>query len=73
MTAAQAGLEPLTLGPPKVYGQPYDDRSYPVYEVMTVDGVTEIIEFRKWESVFHVNDDPRIRAQLFELLRKKPN
>ena len=73
LTASLAGLEPLTLGPPKIYGQPYDDRSYPLFEVMTADGVAEVIEFGKEESLFRVNSDPSIRTRLFELLKTKPD
>lgn len=35
-------------------------KHYPSYEVITVDGVTDIIEHRKMEPVFYVTDNPAI-------------
>jgi hypothetical protein len=37
---------------------------YPAYEVITVNGITEIVEHRKMEPVFYVNDDPAVRKEL---------
>jgi hypothetical protein len=37
---------------------------YPAYEVITIDGVTEIVEHRKMEPIFHVTDDPVVWASL---------
>jgi hypothetical protein len=37
---------------------------YPLYEVITVDGITEIIEHRKMEPIFYITDDPAIWKEL---------
>lgn len=37
---------------------------YPSYEVVTVDGLTEIIEHRRPEPIFYVTDDPAVRNEL---------
>lgn len=56
----EKGLEPLQLkNPPKGF-----DPGYPAYEVITVRGITEIIEHRKMEPVFYVDDDPAVRKEL---------
>jgi hypothetical protein len=36
----------------------------PVYEVITVDGITDIIEHRKQDPIFYVTDDPNIWKEL---------
>jgi hypothetical protein len=36
---------------------------YPTYEAITVNGVTEIIEHRKVEPIFHVTDDAAVWKQ----------
>ena len=33
---------------------------YPAYEVITVNGTTEIIEHRKMEPIFYITDDPAV-------------
>ena len=33
------------------------DQAYPSYEIITVDGITEIIEHRRMEPIFYVTDD----------------
>lgn len=33
---------------------------YPSYEVVTVHGVTEIIEHKKMEPIFYITDDPAV-------------
>jgi hypothetical protein len=38
-----------------------------LYEAITVDGVTEIIEHRKMEPIFFVTDDPAVRKQIAEI------
>lgn len=35
-------------------------KHYPSYEVITVNGLTDIIEHRKMEPIFYVTDDPAI-------------
>jgi hypothetical protein len=37
---------------------------YPAYEVVTVNGVTDIIEHRKPEPIFYVTDDPAVWKEL---------
>lgn len=39
-------------------------KGYPKYVVITVDGVTDVIEHRKMESIFYLTDDPAIWAEL---------
>jgi hypothetical protein len=39
-------------------------KGYPAYNVVTVDGITEIIERRKMEPIFYVTDDPSIWREL---------
>lgn len=36
---------------------------YPLYEIVTVDGITEIIEHRKMEPIFYISDAPAVRAE----------
>jgi hypothetical protein len=37
---------------------------YPSYEVITVNGITDIIEHRKPEPIFYVTDDPAVWKEL---------
>lgn len=37
---------------------------YPLYEVITVNGVTDIIEHRKMEPIFYTTDDPSVWNEL---------
>jgi hypothetical protein len=56
----EKGLEPLHLK-----NSPNgSDRGYPAYEVITVNGITEIIEHRRAEPIFYVTDDPAVRKEL---------
>ncbi len=58
----EKGLEPLQLkNLPKGF-----DHGYPSYEVITVNGITEIIEHRKMEPVFYVTDDPAVWKELMD-------
>jgi len=54
------GLEPLTLKNP----QPGFPPGYPSYEIVTVNGMTEIIEHRRMEPIFYVTDEPAVWAEL---------
>lgn len=54
------GLEPFQLKHPP-HGFP---PGYPSYELITVNGVTEIIEHRKPEPIFYITDDPAVRKEL---------
>jgi len=38
--------------------------SYPKYRVITINGITEVIEHRKQEPVFYIVDDPKILDEL---------
>jgi len=53
------GLHPVTANntKPKAF-------EYPVYEVITVDRVTEAVEHRRADAKFYVVDDPAIRRSL---------
>ncbi|NOX09375.1 MAG: hypothetical protein GXP22_07815 [Gammaproteobacteria bacterium] len=35
-------------------------KHYPMYQVITINGITEIIEHRKMESVFYITDAPAV-------------
>jgi len=37
---------------------------YPAYEVITANGITEVIEHRKMEPIFYVTDDPAVWKEL---------
>lgn len=37
---------------------------YPAYEVITVNGITDIVEHRKPEPIFYVTDDPAVWNEL---------
>ena len=54
------GLEPLRLKNP----HPGFPSGYPTYEIVTINGLTEIIEHRQMESVFYIVDDPAVSAEL---------
>jgi hypothetical protein len=54
------GSHPLQLkNPPKGF-----DDGYPSYEVITVNGITEIIEHRKMEPTFYITDNPAVWKEL---------
>lgn len=56
VSGKQMGLHPLTFTP-HVLGQPLPR---PSYEVITFDGVVDIVEHRKMEPVFYMTDDPAV-------------
>ncbi len=37
---------------------------YPLYEVITINGITQVIEHRRMEPIFYVNDDPAVLTRL---------
>jgi hypothetical protein len=39
-------------------------KNYPVYNVVTVNGISDIVERRKMEPVFYMTDDPAIWKEL---------
>jgi hypothetical protein len=62
-TISYTPLEPVSLGPKTPAGG-FDDRSYPLYEVLIDGGITELIEHRKFERFFYITDDPAIKHKL---------
>jgi hypothetical protein len=54
------GLYPLELKHPPPGFPP----GYPSYEVITVNGITDIIEHRKMEPIFYITDDPAVWKEL---------
>ncbi len=59
----QKDFEPLTLknNPRPQSGFPIP---YPSYEIITVNGITEIIEHRRMEPIFYITDDPAVLSEL---------
>jgi hypothetical protein len=43
---------------------PYSGSSYPSYDAVVVNGATEILEFKRMEPIFYVNDDPAKRKEI---------
>jgi hypothetical protein len=39
--------------------------SYPAYEVVVVNGISEVIEHKRMEPVFYITDDPAVKKMLF--------
>ena len=60
VTGVLRGLYPIKLENPPA-GFP---KGYPSYSVITVNGITDIIEHRKMEPVFYVTDDPSVWKEL---------
>ena len=59
-TDEQPGIRTMQLEtPPK--GSPI---GYPRYKVVTIKGVTDVIEFRKMEPIFYMTDDDAIWKEL---------
>ena len=56
------GLHPLK----RKVNVPGFAEGYPLYEVISVGGQTEIIEHRRMEPKFYVSDDPEVRAEFGE-------
>ena len=53
------------LGPNQLKHPPHGfPPGYPAYEVITVNGITEIIEHRKPEPIFYITDDPAVWKEL---------
>lgn len=53
-------LQPVTLQT----RQSKSSSAYPSFEIVTSQGITEIIEHRRPEPIFYINDDPAVRAEL---------
>jgi hypothetical protein len=60
VTGISKGSEPLKLKRHR------DNASspYPMYEVVTANGITEIIEHRRMEPKFYVTDDPAVLEEI---------
>ncbi len=43
--------------------------SYPAYEVVVANGITEVIEHKKMEPKFYITDDPAVKKMLFARYR----
>ena len=54
------GNEPETLEPHGTTGP----IPYPMYEVITADRITEVIEYRRQDPFFYITDDPEVRRKL---------
>jgi hypothetical protein len=50
----------LRSGHPRI-GNEFD---YPFYELVTINEIAEVIEHRRMEPIFSINDDPMIRQEL---------
>lgn len=59
VTGKQLGLEPRQRKA-RLSGYP---EGYPSYEIITVDGITEIVEHRRMEPIFYVTDDPAVKSE----------
>jgi hypothetical protein len=55
------GLEPLHISAAPPPGSP---PGYPSYEVITVNGIVDIVEHRRMEPSFYVTDDSRVWREL---------
>jgi hypothetical protein len=58
--STKLGKEPILRKTP----QPGFSTGYPAYEVITVNGITDIVEHRKMEPIFYMVDDPAVWAEL---------
>jgi len=58
------GSDVVTFGPRTPAGG-FDERSYSLYEIITANGITEVIEHRRFlDRVFYVSDDPEVKRRL---------
>jgi hypothetical protein len=60
VVATLRGREPQTL-------QPYAGSGripYPGYEILTANGITEVVEHRRMEPVFYITEDSEVRLKL---------
>jgi hypothetical protein len=56
----QLGLDPLELGVAKAEAT----SKYSSYEIITINGITEVIEHRRMEPIFYITDDPNVISEL---------
>ena len=59
ITAEQHGDAPLQVSEDVSSGDPY-----PLYEIVSADGITEVLEHRRMEPIFYVTDDQAIKTKL---------
>lgn len=57
------GSHPIHLNGPLKVNHKFQ---YPGYELVTVNGVTDIIEHRKAEPIFYVTDDPDVKKVMLD-------
>jgi hypothetical protein len=60
----EKGMEPMKL---QSQNPELKDR-YPSYEIVTVNGITEFIEYRNAEPIFYITDNPAVWAELGRLV-----
>ncbi len=60
VVGTQYGDAPLTISPTTPGMRP----GYPSFEVVTAEGMTEIIEHKSYSTEFYINDDPAVREAL---------
>jgi hypothetical protein len=56
VSGSQRGDGPLTLK--------NSSQGYPSYEVITIDGLADVVEHRAMEPTFYMTDDPAVREEL---------
>lgn len=61
VTASLEGNEPKTA---KARTDSRDPHAYPSYEIASANGITEVIEHRRMEPIFYINDDPALHRLL---------
>ena len=49
-----------------------ENAPYPMYEVVSAEGITEIVEHRRAEPVFYISDDPRVREMVLKRVSRGP-
>ena len=45
-------------------GYDHPSEMYPIYEIETANGITEVLEFKRMEPVFYVTDDATVKSKL---------
>jgi hypothetical protein len=61
------GIEPVRLKDQQSHLVP----DYPLYEIVTVNGITEIIEHRQSEPIFYITDDSSVIAEVERLANER--
>jgi hypothetical protein len=44
--------------------QPGAPPNYPMYEIITINGVSDVVEHRALEPIFYMTDDPKVLEEL---------